>query len=228
MGRRLETALSLVLTLSAVSVAAAVIKRELGARKAQPAARAPYFVDRWRNVLADAVPIANAGGPVRVVEFADLECPFCARFHSAVLHDSLVTAETDIEISFVHFALPNHRFAHTAARAAECAGQQGRSGDFVDAVYSNQDSLGLKSWWEYARNAAVADSGQFVECIEGNQAFDRIDAGLRWAQELKLGGTPTVMVNGWVMPRPPSSKELIALARELKAGRAPFGKREGT
>jgi hypothetical protein len=73
----------------------------------------------------------------------------------------------DVGLFFVHFPLPMHRFARPAARATECAGLQGKFGQMVDAVYNKQDSLGLKSWSDYGRDAGVADTVAFrLACRE--------------------------------------------------------------
>jgi protein-disulfide isomerase len=126
-----------------------------------------------------------------------------------------------IAFTFIHYPLRMHRFAHRAAVAAECADGQGRFEQYINAVYEKQDSLGLKSWWSYAQAASVPDSVAFESCINGPPS-GRIAAGLEWADRLSLTGTPTVIVNGWRLPRAPSANELDDIVRAVQAGRDPF------
>ena len=108
-----------------------------------------------------------------------------------------------------------------AALVAECAGEQGRFAEFVGAVHAGQDSLGLKPWWEYARTATVHDSLRYVNCLRASPP-SRIAAGRAWAEHLGLTGTPTVIVNRWLLSRPPDTKELLRIIESIKSGRPPF------
>jgi protein-disulfide isomerase len=51
----------------------------------------------------------------------------------------------DVRIVFRHFPLRIHRLAIQAAKAAECASDQGRFQSMSDALYAHQDSVGIVS-----------------------------------------------------------------------------------
>lgn len=224
MSPRLDRALSVIVTVAAVAVAATVVRRELFAppRASGGAARPvePVYLEDWQAMLPDGIELGKPGAAIQIVEFADLECPYCAQFHREVLAALLADA-VDASITFIHHPLRMHRFAKPAAQAAECAHQQGRFLAYVDRIYASQDSLGLKSWWAFARESAVKDSLRFASCLDGPQQ-SRIEAGTRWAERHDITATPTVLVNGWALPRPPTTEQLQRIVARINRGERPF------
>jgi len=66
--------------------------------------------------------------PVTLVEFVDLQCPFCTEFQKDVLPE-LKRRYIDtgkLRLSVIDFPLPSHAYAETAAAFARCAGAQGK------------------------------------------------------------------------------------------------------
>jgi protein-disulfide isomerase len=198
--------LTITVAAAAVAVAAASLHREFVATdrrvRTATATDPPTYEPNWRELVQAGVVIGSASAPVTVVEFSDLECPVCARFHTTV-RDALKRFGDSVSFVFVHYPLAQHRFARNAARGAECAGQQGRFYEFVDAVYGRQDSLGLKPWPAFARQAGVRDLRAFSECMRDTQPRPRIERGLSAGERFQVKGTPTVIVNGWRFPVPP-------------------------
>ncbi len=155
---------------------------------------APRKVAEWRDILRDAISEhAGADSPV-VIEFADFECPFCARFQREF---ELASSETDerFTYAFLHFPLPMHRFARPAARAAECAHKQGRFRELKRLLFSTQDSLGLMPWRQLAERAGVGDLAAFDECLLERNTDSLVTHRARWAEGLRIEGTPAVLVD---------------------------------
>lgn len=92
-----------------------------------------------------------------------------------------------------------------AARAAECAAAQGRFEQFHDAVYAKQDSLGLKSFASFARDAGVPDSVAFGACNDGTAPVPVVQRDIAAAGALGGTGTPTLLVNDLMLPGAPDS-----------------------
>lgn len=207
-------------------MAAAIVKREFFSPPTVAlggsASRAPTFNTQWREVLSYGIELGNPGSPVKLVEFTDLECPFCSRFHQSVLPAILEQFDGKVSAVFVHFPLDNHRFAQPAARAAECAGEQEAFASFVESVFAKQDSLGLRSWGSYAVDASVADTIRFNACLRTPNGLARIAAGRAAAIRFGVRGTPGIMVNGWLFPVPPSEADLSrTIAKVIAAHLAP-------
>ncbi len=75
--------------------------------------------------------------PVTIVEFTDYQCPFCHRAQSVV--DEVLTRYKG-KVRFVHrdFPLEGHPGAFPAARAARCAGEQGRFWEYHRSLMTVQ------------------------------------------------------------------------------------------
>jgi protein-disulfide isomerase len=223
MQNKIERITSMALTVSALAIAGSLVKREFFA---DPASRIgpdrnakPVKEKDWKTILPWGVRIGKPDAPVTIVEFADLECPFCKRFHESSLAAVQKEYGASVSIVYVHFPIPAHRFARTAAQAAECANAQGAFAEFVNTIYRKQDSLGLKSWSSYASDAGVRDTAVFARCVSARTPVASIDSGLAIGQRFHIQGTPTVLVNGWRFAAPPTDTTLTRFINALLEGR---------
>jgi protein-disulfide isomerase len=179
------------------------------------------FQSNWNKALGPGQLIGDSAARVKVVVFDDLECPYCKRFNS-VVRTVRKRFPGDVSLLFVHFPLPNHRFARLAARAAECGGNQGRFEPLVDALFEKQDSLGIKDWVSYARDAGIRDTLAFRVCVADTTRLPKIEAGIELGKEFRLRGTPTVLINGWRMAGVPTDSEMFATVASVLNGKNPF------
>ncbi len=226
MSSPLERVLSATLTVAAVVMAAVLVKREFF-----PSPRGPVNVPvsgeleldpEWRTYLAHAHVQTPATAPVVLIEFVDIECPACRGFHVGALSAARAEYGAQLDVRYVHWPLPSHRFARPGAEAAECAGQQGRLPEYLEAVFARQDSLGLKAWVSYATDAGITDTSAFSGCLRNPAVLRaRIDSGVAIAERRDFFGTPTILVNGWRFPGPPSELRLRQVIEDLLAGREP-------
>jgi len=201
-----------------------VVWRELFAPSvaAASAVQKPVIVTQWRDDLSKGVRLGAADAPIQIIEFADFECPFCANFHKDL--KALGTRYPNkVALTFVHFPLPMHRFAEPAARVAECAGEQGRFEAMHDLLFEQQDKFGLKPWGEFATEAGVTDNAGFEACIKRTDPILRITEGRALGNQLDVQGTPTVVINGWKLGRPPTPDELDHMVKAILAGKSPVG-----
>lgn len=217
----LDTTLTVVLVACAVLTTGLVLRREFFAPAAAPAvAQKPVFVEEWRSHLDKGVRLGPPEAPVQLIEFADFECPFCASFHKT-MESVRQRYTTQMAITYVHYPIPGHRFAEPAARVAECAGEQGRFEAMHARLYEWQNQLGLKPWSEFATAAGVADVAAFESCVERTDPLERVVEGRKLADQLGVRGTPTVIVNGWQLQRPPDAMELERMVQAILAGKSP-------
>lgn len=218
-----DRVLSVVVTLCAVVVAGAVVYRTF--RNPVPRAEAvqgePVFVKGWEAAIDAGTRIGSSDAPITIVDVADLECPVCRGFYSTI-EQTLATFPTQVAVVHVSHPLNYHKFALPAARGAECAAEQGRFAEWIDAIYKKQDSLGLKSWGSYAHDAQVADSAELLRCATTRREFPKITKGLAYGETVRLTGTPTILVNGWRLPGPPTPDRLRSIIDLLLKGEDPF------
>lgn len=189
------------------------------------AASALYFLAPGGKPAAEPVslvPLSSAaaatiGGKttsdsgVKVVVFNDFQCPWCARFDSALRE--LAREESSIELEFRHRPLAAiHPFAVDAAVSAECARRQGRFDDYAAALFTNQSAIGTRAWTSFASEAGVKDTAAFEACrMRDSSAHRIVRADLDASKALRSSGTPAFIIDGSEPSRPPNMAELRAL-----------------
>lgn len=168
----------------------------------------PLYIDTWKTMAEVGHTSGPIDAPLVLVVFADFECPFCGKFATSVLPHLQATYKDDLRIVYRHWTLSYHRFAYPAAMAAECAADQGKFFEFHDAVYRQQDSLGLKPFEQFAIGAGVADTSRWRECVRTAAGAGSISQDSAAAYRLGAFGTPAVLLNGFLFRGAPSVAEL--------------------
>jgi protein-disulfide isomerase len=227
----IERALSVLLTAATLAIAAIVVRREFFPSSAPPhpseqAAKSAEYITGWEDWLETGRRTGAQEADITILEFSDLECPFCRQFHSTV-REAQARYPGRVAHVFVHYPLAFHRFARPAARGAECACNQGLFSEFVHQVFEGQNSLGLKSWTSFAVAAGIPDTSAFSRCAADTTAVPAVEAGRALGDSLGVRGTPTVVVNGWRLALPPSAKELSIIIERVMGGQAPFAESPG-
>lgn len=216
----IERTANVVLTLAALVIVGVLVRRELQEppRSSGPVPVAPDTVANWQQIVAQGSSLDSVAKPITVAVFTDFECPACQTFHTtlSMVRDSL---RDSLRIILVHFPLPQHRFAKVAAIASECARAQGKLWAMASALYADQDSLGLKPFTSIAATAGVPDTLAFHRCVRSEGPIARITAGQKLGESIRIRGTPTVVLNGWRLPDPPTVRYLLSASRRVAAGR---------
>lgn len=145
--------------------------------------------------------LGNPQAQVKVVEYADLECPFCKTFHQT-MHQIMDYYGTGGQVAWVYRNFPLgtiHSKAPKEAEAAECAAEQG--GDvaffkFIDRVYEvtpGNNGLDLASLPAIAGEVGL-NVESFNACL-GSGKYQRKVAD-SYSEAIKLGaqGTPFVLI----------------------------------
>jgi len=217
---KFDSVLTVTLVLCALFTTGAVVRREFWPATNLRAEQKPVYVKDWQSHLAAGMRMGPAEAPIQMMEFADFECPFCGSLHKTI-KAVRERYPTQVAVTFIHFPLPNHRFALPAARVAECAGVQGRFEAMHDRLFEEQDGFGLKPWSDYATEARVPDGTAFDDCIKHAESPPRVAEGEALGKLLDVQGTPTVIIKGWRLGRPPSEPELDAMVKAVLAGNSP-------
>jgi protein-disulfide isomerase len=168
------------------------------------------LLSNWGEITARGHWIGSESAPVVIAEFGDFECPYCAEFEH-VVRDAISANGGKVSLVFRHWPLRAHRFAYPAARASECAADQGMFLAYHDLLFDKRDSLGLISFDEMARRSGVPDLALFKRCDTKPGSVATIDQDASLARAIGAHGTPAVIVNGLLLARPPDSAALKAL-----------------
>jgi len=131
--------------------------------------------------------------PVRLVEFADFQCPYCQQVH-ADIQKVLEHFGDKISFSYRDFPLPMHPQAPKAAEAARCAGAQGKFWEFHDALFTDK-KLAPADLKEEARKLSL-DTAVFDKCLDSGEQAASVEKDASKAQHLGVTGTPTFFING--------------------------------
>lgn len=141
----------------------------------------------------------NPDAPVKIVEFSDLECPFCKRFHPTMKQ---IVADYKGEVAWVyrHFPLDEiHTKARKEAEASECAAELGgneKFWEFVDGVFAitpSNDGLDLAKLPQIAKDVGL-DANAFDSCLQTGRYADKVARAREEALRAGAQGTPYSVV----------------------------------
>lgn len=175
-------------------------------------------------------PAPSAGPPWRygrddarftVVEYADLECPFC-RAYFAVLK-RWIDAHPDVNWQWHHLPLTIHEPAATAgARLVECVGEAGGPAAFWQAVewvytHTRGDGQGLPEGLGYPGITAAAQ-----QCLDSDRPDALIRAQSASAAQEGIKVTPTLRLQDrqsgkTLLPHGPLEGDALLSAIDLLA-----------
>lgn len=179
--------------------------------------------------------LGNPDAPVKVVEFADTECPFCKRFH-LTMHQLIQEYGRSSQVAWIyrHFPLDQiHSKARKEAQALECANEldgNAKFWEYTDRLYEispSNDNLDLSLLPKIAEEIGLNQT-QFQSCLSGDarggKYADHIEADYQDAVASGGNGTPYTIViapNGQKFPisgaQPYSAvKQVVDTALRLK------------
>jgi Na+/H+ antiporter NhaA len=173
-------------------------------------ARTKYMTEvrRARALLGEATPLVDlycdvtsdhdhvrgsATAKVTLVEYGDLECPYCGRAEPIVRE---LLKDTDLRYVWRHLPLTDvHPHAELAAEASEAAGAQGRFWEMHDRLLDHQDRLEPQDLLQHARELGL-DLERFREDLVEHRHAARIARDVASADMSGVAGTPTFFING--------------------------------
>ena len=120
-----------------------------------------------KGIPQSGLALGSPKAPVTIVEFADLQCPFCAEYHRnvfpSILDRYVRTGKVRLELRLLRFLGPD---SDRLARVAAAAAAQNRMWQFVGLAYDNQGQ----------ENSGYATNG-FINKLARDAGLKRLDAG---------------------------------------------------
>lgn len=161
------------------------------------------------------------GSVVWVVEFSDFGCVHCARFHTETypdLYREFVLAG-EVAWKYIPVTIAGFPNAEVAAQAGICAGLQDNFAPLRDRLFQEREA-----WMSaedagplmqgYARDAGL-DEGEFLTCMTGTEAGEKLQEGNRVARQIGVSGTPTFIVQGFPVQGAPPLDAFQEVLRDL-------------
>jgi protein-disulfide isomerase len=154
-----------------------------------PAAKIELSVDSSWHVMG------KADAPIAVVEFTDLQCPFCHQFERATFPSLKANYIDRGQVKFISVDLPlsMHSYAEQAAEAVQCAGDQGKFWDLRSALFQRQDPPTKSAVLESEKRLGL-DIPQLQACLNTNKYKDQVASEAKSATDLDVHGTPTFVI----------------------------------
>jgi protein-disulfide isomerase len=133
-----------------------------------------------------------------VIEYADLECPYCASAH-------LILKQLPVQRVFRHFpVVSKHPRARVLAAAAEAAGLQGRFWEMHDSLLEDQGHLDDPHLWRRAEELGL-DVARFESDRRSEVVAERVERDFRTGIRAGVATTPTQFLNGVAHPGVPGA-----------------------
>lgn len=201
--RRFYIVLGLVAVVGALALAYALLRGGAGGAAIEPVELAGVDDPRALYARARGVVIGPETAPVKLVVFSDFMCPYCGQFASQIkprLQEAFVDGGR-LQIVYYDFPLGGtHRHSFLAARAARCAGDQGKFWEYHDLLFGRQSewspeaSPPVDDFIEYAGVVGV-ERGAFERCLKSDRYADTVTANRLLGEQLGVNATPWVIVN---------------------------------
>lgn len=174
-------------------IRAALEKMSAPAPAAQP--QEPVSDKVTMAMPANAYTIGKADAPLVLIEYTDLQCPFCQQFHNTAYAQIKANYIDTGKIRFISrdFPLDFHENARRGANAARCAAEQGKFWEMRHAMIVNASQLQQDKLAGYAANIKM-DVAKFQSCIAADKFKAAIDKDIAEGVAAGVSGTPSFVI----------------------------------
>lgn len=159
----------------------------------------PHLVTMPTNIaFSDGVSLGDPKAPLALVEFTDLQCPYCAKFQSETFPSF---KEKYIDTGIVYYVareLPlvsMHPQAAPAAVALRCAAEQGMNNyePMKSALFEMGSKLTSESYAQEAEKLNL-DADMFSTCMTNGKYAKSVNQSYKYASSLGLSSTPSFIM----------------------------------
>lgn len=163
--------------------------------------------------LADGNATGDPNAPIKIVEYSDFQCPYCAQFAKEVEPLLIENYVKTGKVYFVSRTMGNfvsdniayyyQRPAKTesidAAMAAYCAGDQGKFWDMHDGLFANVLGEDAGSFTRLRLVAIAEKAGldvqEFKECLNSEKYRQQAERDAADGRAAGVSGTPSFVIN---------------------------------
>ncbi len=180
-----------------------------------PAPRPPQedYTTKHDIPVDHSIVIGSKNAKITIVEFMDLECPFCARFHGPI-EEVLAAYPKDVNYIVKNFPLGFHPNAKPAAKAAFAAAEQGKYAEMISALLKNGRNLNDATYEKLAGEIGL-NVKKFKKDLAANDAkYEQwIQKDMALASKVGVRGTPTFYLDG----KKTRARDFATYKREIDA-----------
>src|SRR5690606_13091169 len=169
-----------------------------------------------RASLPKALAELTSDEPLTVLEFGDFQCPHCRRLHPT-LKAALAAVERSVVVKRFHVPLPFHPLAEGAARAALCAGEQGKEAEMSDLLF--EEPLAADVWFAHAKRLGL-DEAAFRACLPKDAITQTLSDHVDLFNAGRLRGLPSTVIGHQLLKGAPPPEQVVkAVAAALRPQR---------
>ncbi|HEY4503213.1 MAG TPA: DsbA family protein [Candidatus Paceibacterota bacterium] len=174
-----------------------------------------------RAVSADEHITGNVNARVVIVEYSDLECPYCKVFHYTMR--KVLENNQNVAWVFRHYPIPQlHAKATREAEATECAWEQGGNTAFwkyVDRVFevtTSNDGLPDAELPKIAAYIGLNETS-FSSCLSSGKYASKVEADVSDGRNMGVNGTPSsfILLNGKIVDTIPGAQPYEVVMKAL-------------
>jgi protein-disulfide isomerase len=152
--------------------------------------------------------LGDSTAPVRIVEFADFECPACANYATVTEPDvrTKLVQTGRASVYYFDFPLDQHRNTLAASNAAACASDQGKFWEMHDKLFAGQDEWNTqatsnpkKVFARYAEQLGL-NTAQWEQCFDSQKHARQIAANKAAGERWQVSQTPTFIIGKKKVP----------------------------
>ena len=137
----------------------------------------------------------DRNAPIVMIEYADLECPYCRQVHPT-MQQLMKDYPGKVMWVYRYYPLDFHQHAQAAAETAECVytiGGNDKFWAFVDTVFANSektplDATSLNAW---AIQSGVSQSA-LTACLQAGKSTQTVKDEQKAADDVGVRGTPAI------------------------------------
>ena len=161
-----------------------------GTASTAPAVKAPDVMSVQGEIFR-----GDASSTVAIIEYGDFECPFCRHFQHDVypqVLDKYIKAGK-VKYFYRDMPLPFHQRALPAARAARCAGEQGKYWEMYDTLFADKLASTSAEIDDQAKGLGL-DTAKLDTCVSSDRFAAVIHRNADEASKMQIRGTPTFLI----------------------------------
>jgi protein-disulfide isomerase len=181
------------------------------------------FVDILEHLPMDGPSFGPANAKVTIVVFSDFECPYCRELAHTIRSNVGEKYPNDVRVIYEDFPIDAiHKWARAAAEAGRCIAEQkvGAFWAFHDWIFEHQQEVNETNLRDKALTIAKEqnlDGGKVSGCIDNHATAQQVRQSEEQGAALQIQQTPTLFVNGRMLPGAVDWKTLEAVIQlELK------------
>jgi protein-disulfide isomerase len=186
----------LIISIIAIAIIAVIVISKLPKGVAAP-------TDTAAKPMENGLNLGDPNAPVKVVEFADFQCPYCQLYWQQI---EPTIIQKYISTNKIYYTYSPMAFlgqeSIDAAEAAYCANDQGKFWEYRDYLFTNHTGENVG---DFTQDKLISmakkmnlDVSSFTSCLTTGKYAQAVNDANTYASNQGVNSTPSIMVNGKV------------------------------